>query len=191
MNNEDYLMIYLDFDSTLNNLAHEWVKYINTRYQANITVQHIKHWDWIEETFGKEANDFWKNPDIYSNIKPLEGAIDFVTELREQYNVSIITHSWPGTEEAKDDNIKRFFGDINVIHESEKHKVTRDGILIDDNPHTIVKHCESNYQYGIVFTNNNLNSWSSIEIIKDDINNVSKYIRFKRNYTEILDFLKR
>ena len=184
-------MIYLDFDSTLNNLAFEWVKYINSNYQTNITVQHIKHWDYIEETFGKEANDFWKNPDIYSIIKPLEGGIEFLNALKEQYNVSIITHSWPGTEEAKDANIKKFFDGINVIHESEKHKVTYNGILIDDNPHTIVRHCKSNYQYGIVFTNNDTYSWSNIELIKDDINKVSKYIRFKRNYTEILEFLKK
>ena len=174
-------MIYLDFDSTLNNLAFEWIEYINWKYQTNISTLDIKHWDWIEQSFGKEANNFWKNPDIYSNdtIIPLEGALEFVNKLKQNHNVQIITHSWPGTEKAKDYNIKRFFGDIKIIHESEKHKITKDGILIDDNPHSIVKHCELNYQYGIVFTNNNLNAWSNIENIKGDINKVSKYVRYQ------------
>ena len=154
--------LYIDYDSTLNNLDEEWINWANQKYRSRLTTKNIIHWDWMEEEFGKEVNDFWKDSRIYDNdiIKPKSSAISFVDNLLSHFDVSIVTSSWPGTEVSKTKHIRRHFGKINVIHETEKYKVTTDGILIDDRKDTVRNHCLINNLPGIVFTDNDKHSWS-------------------------------
>jgi len=154
--------LYIDYDSTLNNLGEVWVKWINQKYHTNIRQEDIAHWDWLEEKFGKDANDFWKDKNIYENdiVKPIDGAVKLVSDLSMKFDVSIVTSSYPGTETSKDVHISKYFGKSNIIHEAQKYKVTGDGVLIDDRRSTIVDHCKMNSKIGIIFTNGDRYTWS-------------------------------
>lgn len=181
--------IYLDYDSTLNNLVDVWVGWINVAYEGGITTKDIEHWDWIEEKFGGGANDFWKSPKIYQYgiVRPIDGSQEFVKNLQNCHDVSIVTNSWPGTERSKDEHIKRHFGNIKVIHEAQKHKVTHDGILIDDRKETIISHCSKNKTYGILFNKNLEYGWSNFNIAEVVL--LGGLVVMKKSYEDILDIL--
>ena len=187
------LKCYVDYDSTLNTLAEEWCIWASYKFKTIVTTKDIKDWYWMENTFGHNVNFFWKTPLTYSLdiVTKRRGAKTFLNTLKHMYgkdNVAIITHSWQGTEEEKDNQIKRFFGDIKVIHEEDKASVTKDGILIDDRPSTVEKHCKRNDKLGIVFTNDDLYGWSTKEHV-ENYEQVKNKMVFKRSYEDILDFL--
>jgi len=179
------MKIYCDYDSTLNSMAFSWVQWINLNHNKSITTKDISHWYWVEETFNKSFNDFWKNPTIYSLdiVKPFNEAVLFIKKLQKTYgedNVSIVTHSYPGTEQAKDRQIIKWFDNINVIHKENKSEITKDGILIDDRPCSVAKHCKLNNQIGIVFTNNDQYGWATVEPILEDLEQIKNKIYFKK-----------
>ena len=182
------MKIYIDYDSTLNNLAYAWVEYINKKHKQKLKINDILHWDWMEQEFGKEANDFWKNPNIYKDdiIKPLKGAKEFIDKLQEEHDICIVTSSYPGTENEKNENIKRNFGDVKIIHERVKSNITFDGILIDDKVETILDHCQLNLLPGIVFNNKLKHSWSSPLNVLGQIKPIVNLIKFRETYKDIL-----
>lgn len=189
------MKIYCDYDGTLNTLDFAWINWINKTYNTNFTLKDVKHWDWIEENFGSSGNDFWKNSIIYDLdiVKPFDKAIFFIKQLQKIYgkdNISIITHSYPGTEKAKDSQIAAWFEDINIIHAEDKSSITNNGILIDDRPCSVAKHCKLNNQYGIVFTNNDQYGWAVVDPVLDDWEQIKDKIYFLKSYDDILYFLK-
>ena len=192
------MKIFIDYDSTLNNLGEEWCKWLNKTYvMPLISLSKILHWNYIEETYGKDANKFWQNPNIYENdiVIPIEGANEFINWLLNNFgeeNIFISTTSWPTVIMAKNKHIYRHFGipSKNIIHTNDKVKYSKNGILIDDNIANVVNHCKINKDMGIVFNKDNEYSWNKIEDIKDEIPNISPLIRFTQNYDEIKRLLR-
>lgn len=192
--------IFVDYDSTLNNLDEAWAKWINENYNADISRPDILHWNWIENKFGHGACDFFKDPNIYANedvIWAISGSKSFINRLCYIYgkeNVYIITASANGTTETKDDHIMRNFGRSvlrkNIIHTHDKYAYTMEGILIDDAVHQIEKHCLRNNQLGIVFDRDHMNGWSKADnILAPHEENVRNNLCFAYSYDMILSIL--
>ena len=156
--------IYIDYDSVLNNLCTAWLKWVSLKYGGNPTTEDIIHWDWLEEQYGKDVNDFWKQKEIYADdiVMPREGAIDFINRIKKYKSVVILTSTYPGTETAKNNHIKRHFGKIKIINESNKFIHTGSGILVDDRPQTVADHCIHNNQVGVVFNYKGKQAWSRL-----------------------------
>lgn len=193
--------IFVDYDSTLNNLDDAWVKWVNEKYNQNITRSHIEHWDWMEDYFGIEANDFFKDPKIYSDdvIVPISGSQNFMFSLCYEYgaeNVFIITASANGTTNSKDNHIVEYYNGFgflreNIIHTHDKHEYTKEGIIIDDAVHQVESHCINNNKLGIVFDRDGLNGWSKPCNVDNLFNhNVRNNLRFAYSYDMILNILE-
>lgn len=178
-------VIFIDYDSCLNDLNEAWCGYINKKYNANISSKDILHWNWCEDTFGKDSSDFWKDGCNYyfDDIMPREGAIDFINSIRNDYEIVILTSSWPGTESVKNEHIQRHFGLYNVIHDSNKYLYSGEGILIDDRPQTILNHIAYNDEVGIIFDCYGGYGWSKLteENVDPFELNELDYGRYKRN----------
>lgn len=189
--------VFIDYDSTLVNLAESWCKWIFTNYDKRITTKDILYWTWIENTFGKEADDFFKDYRIYADnvVKPTKNSQKFVDDVISMYGKSyvyIITSSYPGTEKAKKDHILRNYNidKYNIINSYQKHEYTKDSVLIDDNINTIKEHCFKNKTIGVVFDKGGNYGWSKLTNIMGEIKPIANYIRVRENYNSILKLLR-
>jgi 5'(3')-deoxyribonucleotidase len=150
--------IYIDYDSTLNNLCDEWIKWINKKFNTKYTVEDITHWDWFGDRFGVEAYTFLTT-DIFDNdiIKPKENSQLFINILKSCYGsdrIFIISDTPNSYQSSKANHIKRHYkiSDSNIIFTKDKHKYTKDGILIDDKLENVIDHCLHNNKMGVVFS---------------------------------------
>jgi len=185
------MKIFIDYDTTLNNFDHCWFKWLLTEHNIKVNHQDVLYWNYITDTYGQDKDDFWKNPDIYRNdiVQPRKGAQDFIKQLQyENKKIAILTSSYPGTEQAKDEHIQRHFGNIEIIHSHDKPTVTKDSILIDDNVLTVRDHCLQNQMPGIVF-DNCCNGWSRSQLICDDLDKIKNLIYFRYKYYSMINFL--
>ncbi len=168
------MKIYIDYDTTLINLIDPWVDWINDKYNTKITSTDINHWYFLRETFGKEADDFWKsdkyNHYIDKNIfKPYNDAMDFFSTLQNRYgkkNIFIISSTMDHHIEDKIKHAQYYF-QINdnqfIPIKKEKYLNTKDGIIIDDYPLHVMEHIYHNNKKGIVFNYNNRFGWAKKE----------------------------
>lgn len=180
--------IFIDFDSTLNNLIEVWVDFTNKVYNTNISSKDILHWDWMSENF-PSSDLFWQDKNIYNElVKPREGAVNFIKILKQYFNVVILTTTYNGLEEAKESNIRRYFGDVKVIHSNEKYLHTIGSILIDDKPKTVNDHSNINNCLGILYDENFSFGWGKLTK-KNLENNISHKLCIARSYDEILKLI--
>ena len=156
------MKIYIDYDTTLVNLIDPWVKWINEKYNVNLSTLDINRWYYLGEVFGREADDFWRHPKYNHYIdkdvlQPYEGAVEFFKTLQKKFgeeNVFIISSTKDHHKEDKIKHAMHFFGIQKqrfIPVNKEKYHITKDGILIDDYPLHVMEHIAYNEQKGIVF----------------------------------------
>lgn len=148
--------IYIDFDSTLNNLDKVWIDEINSYIGMEYSVLNIETWDWFYKKFTKKLADLTLR-NIYLKSKPLEGALEFIIKCKEIGNVKILTSTHnnnPTFIEKKNEHIRAMFGDVEIIHESNKFiYANKNSILIDDSLDNVHKFVNSGGR-AIAFSNN-------------------------------------
>lgn len=105
-------------------------------FSDNIPLNELKKYDTLNEN-GIVKHNPDKYPNIFSKLKPIEGAIDAVKTLMKYYEVYILTSSpWDNNTAASEkiEWIKKYFGDLlkkRVIISHNKHLCIGD-YLIDD-----------------------------------------------------------
>ena len=158
------MKIFFDYDNTLNNFVFVWVDWIRREHGIKIETSDIEHYEWISENFGKEMNQLWLDPEVYSitgkpKISPLPGMEELVSVCMDKFgeeNVKIITTS-PKNQDLrwmKEAHIEHFFGikSDNVIHAIDKHNFTGNNILVEDYYYNAQKHVEVNpFGHSILF----------------------------------------
>ena len=156
------MKIALDLDMTLNNMAYTWNRWMRERIDPTLTLASIRYHGFIRDAYGKEADQYWKEPAAYDEIRPLNDAIYFVEQLRINHEVFICTHTPEGQQSVvKDQWIKDYFGDIRVVHTEKKYLHTHGCLLVDDNPGHIQRHVRHNDTgHGIVFNHNGRYGWA-------------------------------
>lgn len=76
---------------------------------------------------------YWKQRNLYQNLKPIEGAQEYLSELSRKADIVFVTHCFPGHIDSKRrflDSQFRFKHDF--IDTKAKHLIAYD-VLIDDN----------------------------------------------------------
>ena len=164
------MKIFIDYDTTLVNLIDPWVNWINKKYDVNIETTDINRWYFLSDVFGEDANDFWKSEEYNHYIDkdifmPYSGARDFFDYIVNEFgrdNVFIVSSTRDHHTKEKIEHAKYYFGinESNFIPTgSEKHSLTKNGILIDDYPLHIFEHIHHNDNFGIVFNLENRFGW--------------------------------
>lgn len=158
------MKIFLDFDSTLNNIVNPWLDWIYDKFGERVLSEELTSYDFLERKFGYHATTFWKTPGVYDKVQPLFGALEFVESLRQMNvdEIKIITSSPEGMQDEKNSYLKRVFGfdSCDVIHSFEKFKHTSNSILVDDYDKHILTHISNNKSPGILFNFKNKYGWS-------------------------------
>jgi len=190
-------IIFLDYDSVLNDLGLAWLRWLNPKFGVNITQSDILHFNWLEENF-PGANEFWATPGIYHNhVKPLPGSHDFVARcihLVGRENVFVLTSSLSNMEHEKDEHIMYHYGlDLSqIIHAHDKAIYTKEGILVDDHPKNCINHINTHCTHAILFDKDSEYGWSKPE--RYDFYEPSYHDRFIHrctDYTQVLRCIRR
>lgn len=132
------LTIYVDFDSTLNNLGVSWRNWANAKYNTQYTAEDVNNWYWFNDKFDKEIFDYFKVAycleDEFRTV-PLPDSVEFFDTIAEKFNTYILTSTFEDKKlrKMKDTNITHYFGTEAIIHEHYKYKYSRENaVLIDD-----------------------------------------------------------
>jgi 5'(3')-deoxyribonucleotidase len=191
------MRVFVDLDSTLNNLGDVWIEWANSKYNRNYTVDDILHWDWFKWEFGDDAYSFLTK-DIFEQdtVRPKDGSYEFVEKLKVLFggeNVYIISNTPKDFYDSKSKYIHRHY-DINkdnIIFTKDKYLYTHNGVLIDDHIDNVVEHCYFNKNIGILYAYK-WNDYIENPHVKIDFNKYSKIkhiLHRKNNYEDILKFL--
>lgn len=111
---------------------------------------------WMNSPTGRDPMDWWRQPDLYSKMKPLEGAHQFLNNIKallltifDNVEIVAVTKCEPEHERSKRQFVYDSFPGLidGFVSTDEKHMVAGD-VLIDDNP-KYVEPCIRNGIYSI------------------------------------------
>ncbi len=179
---------FVDFDSFLFDLQMAAIVKVKNDYGVNLTYAQINDWNFISDNYPLSLNAYteWKH---YKKGVYFEGAIIFMEALFTIFgkeNVYILTNSHPSLIEYKDKEIEEIFKTTNIIHAADKHFITGDNFLLDDNCDNILNHTSHNKGgVGVLFDYMGQYGWN-----KTPIECSSDRIVRKTSYQEILDYIR-
>jgi 5'-nucleotidase len=87
--------LIMDIDGVLADLSTEWHRLYQRDYHDNWDVENAK-WDvhlYVKPECGMKIYDYLKDPCLYDNVKPIEGAIDAVNFLKNYFRIIYATTS--------------------------------------------------------------------------------------------------
>ena len=134
-------MIYIDLDSTLNNLIYAWIDWCNKNEEKNFTIKDVKTWRGLEKLYSNPYEFFKIKPYKNNLVQPFEGAKKLIENLKEFDKVCIISDTYKHQEEEKSYFIENHFGKIPKILSSfdKELYINKNDILIDDNFENVYK----------------------------------------------------
>jgi len=183
--------IYLDWDTTLNNLGKIWLEELNKIHKTNHTYKDINNWDWFYQNFEKDVvNEALKS--IYFKTDLNEGALNFYQECKKLAKVKILTATHTEKNNLygkKDAFIRNLLCDDNVeiIHETKKEiYANNESILIDDKPNNVLQFVENNGHSILYETPYNITLQHEKIRHSNDYGHILYYIKiiFKENIKE-------
>lgn len=158
------MKILVDLDETVVNLGDEWLARYNRDWNDNLTVDSITSWDWhlfAKPECGRDLYKYLDDPDLFTDLPPLEGAVEAVDELQRMgHRIVICTApAFPSNATAKQLWCQKYLPFINrkdVCLIGNKYHVKADAI-VDDSPVQVKKYA-SEYPdakiYGIAYPYN-------------------------------------
>ena len=131
--------ILIDMDDTIENLLEAWIDCVNCRYNKDIKLSNILHWDISKDIFDISKDDIFSilyEDRFWNTVKPKEDAIIYIKKLIDDGNqIYIVTNSNYQTLKAKMDNVLfRYFPYISpeqLIICKDKHLIKGD-FIVDD-----------------------------------------------------------
>jgi 5'-nucleotidase len=136
--------VALDLDSIGADLMTDWLRLYNDRYGDDLTMAVITDWDtskFVRPECGRDIFKLLHTPGLYENLRPIEGFLEAVQELRtvDQVRVVISTsciRSWAVAGEKLRWLAKMLPGQQAAdIHLGEAKDIVRADVLVDDGPH--------------------------------------------------------
>ena len=172
------MKIFVDFDSTLNDLDEKWVREINLLSGTNYSILDIDTWDWFfKKNEPRIALQALKN--IYLKTEPLEGAKEFLNELSTICDIAILTATEQVDDEfieLKNKHIRWMFGaEIEIIHEIDKFiYADEQTILIDDKTSSILDFINAGGK-GIIFSKDEQHQYNKVDCRSDNCRRIGSY----------------
>lgn len=138
------MKIFVDYDSTLNDMSYAWVAWINKTYGVEFTDKDVTHWEWYKD-LPHDAFKWFKDGVAFNEILPLPDSQEFFKDINKNHEVKILTASHANMLEPKNEHILKYYGTCDVIHEHKKwkHAVDITTLLIDDRPLNCIKWVEA------------------------------------------------
>lgn len=152
-------IILLDIDDTINRFNIAFWDLHEEVFGEKVDPETVNAWDLANfSSFGTKVYSLFRHPGLFRYIQPKEGAVEFVRELNEKYDVYFVTDSPPGTSHCDGDkpyanpaDDKRkwvyehfpFFDKSKIIFCAHKWMIMGD-VLIDDKPDTFYAYQERN-----------------------------------------------
>lgn len=188
------MRVYVDYDSTLNNLTEAWLQWIVEHYGVTITLEEINSYHYIGEKLGRQVNDFWKTPGNYSMYVDLyPGALEFFLTLQKIFgrdNVFILTSTPTKDVRGEKSELASMQLGITqdmVIHACDKWVHTKDSLIIDDYPAHILDHVKINRAPAVLFDRFGLYGWSKLKNYDDyDTTQHDEFIIQAEHYGQII-----
>lgn len=158
--------ILVDVDAVIADLMPVWLSLYNIDYDDKLEAKDIFKWgihEIVKPECGSSIFSYLERPDLYDNVKPIDGAISSIRWLRQHsYDVRFVTSGgfeskirWLGRQGFLMGENYFYSPDLVVAH--DKSIINAD-IMIDDN----VKNCENFKGKSILFAqpwNEGSNTW--------------------------------
>jgi 5'(3')-deoxyribonucleotidase len=137
-------LIGLDIDGVVANLIPVWLAHYNHDYNDNLKPTDITGWDtdkFVKPECGLKIYDYLKDPHLYDEVLPVDGALDAIKELKaDGYRLVYITATPIEASGAKFQWLKRY-GCIkspqDYVEASDKSLLMALGTLVDDKPENL------------------------------------------------------
>lgn len=132
-------MIFLDLDSTLNDLIYKWVDYMNHKENKNHKVRDIQFWEHILNLYNNPL-DFFHNAQ-FKTVELFDGAKDLINELKKYDEVVILTDNFDFAKRDKISWLCKQNLNVPVIftNQDKISYLSKNDIFIDDRLKTILE----------------------------------------------------
>ena len=124
----------VDVDLTIVDTLTPWVEWYEQQTNHNISDK-LNSLDYNIELLMNEHPtplDFWKNRELYDNLKPFKESINVLDSLKEKYDIIFISSCFKEHERSKENFLNKYFPfHSEFISTSEKGKINCD-VMIDD-----------------------------------------------------------
>lgn len=158
------MRIACDVDGVVANLHDEWYRRYNHDFDDDLTMDRVTTWDlhnFVKPECGKRIYEYLSMPDLYKDIKPIEGALEAIVALRELgHAVFFVTSCTYGMVDQKARWLERngFVAQrdggkslpAELIVANTKQHIKAD-LLIDDAAHNVQDWVEHNRARAILF----------------------------------------
>lgn len=137
--------ILVDLDAVVADLIPQWLEFYNTDYDDHLSVSDIKSWgihEYVKPECGTEIYAYLEYPDLYAQVKPIDGAISSIHWLSQHaYDVRFVSsgvyegkYKWLHKYGLLRGDNPRYSPDLVIAH--DKSLIIGD-IMIDDNPNNL------------------------------------------------------
>ena len=138
------MIILVDMDDTIENLAEVWVEYLNETHGTDVRVEDQRSWDFGELFPMLDREDVYrvvKEDEVFRRLKPFDGAAEYMKKLIDDgHEIYIVTANPYQTVRVKmEEFLFEHFPFIDwkhVIITSNKQMIRGD-VLVDDGPHNL------------------------------------------------------
>jgi len=158
------MIIACDADGVTCNLHDPWYGRYNRDYNDNLTSERVKSWDihkYVKPECGLKIYDYLHEPDLYAEVRPIEGALEGVQALRDAGHRVLFTSAcaW-GMTDQKAEWFRQYgfiTGPKTPMLPSEfipvQNKLDIDAdLLIDDRASTVREWVEKKHKRALLFS---------------------------------------
>ena len=126
-------IIAVDVDLTVVEMINSWVEWYYKKTGVKLEEFKSKTWN-IEELMihHNDPMEFWKNPNLYDEVSPIENSVEVLRELSEDYDIVFVSHCLPEHENSKRYFIKRNFPFAKGFISTGDKGFVKCDIVIDD-----------------------------------------------------------
>lgn len=139
----DRKTLLVDMDAIIADLASEWYRRYNVKYNKNLRVEDVKEWDVKKTTNDARVYGVLKDPGLYLNLRPFQAGLDALEKLSGKFDVFLLTAAISAPQILADKAIwvqkyMPWFSAKNFFTGYHKELVRGD-FFIDDAPKNLAK----------------------------------------------------
>jgi 5'-nucleotidase len=136
------IVVAVDVDDVIADSVPELLRRYNADYNDSLKPEDITAWDltkFVKPECGTEIYKYFDEPDFYSRVFPIDGAVRGVTLLQMNHRVVFVTAPLAGSSAKKRwlEKLGLLNNDRNYVESKDKSLIFAD-VLIDDGIHNLM-----------------------------------------------------